>query len=86
MVQNYVVLEHKVSFTSIKIDPAKVEVIEKLTLPMNDLLTKEAIFYFYVECLSAFNLLKECLISAIVVVAPIGHCCLSLCMMLMAWL
>ena len=37
---------------------------------LNDLLAKEATFEFSDECLRAFNLLKEKLVSAFVVVAP----------------
>jgi len=42
----------------------------KMVKHLNDLLAKEATFEFSDECLRAFNLLKEKLVSAFVVVAP----------------
>lgn len=47
--------------------------ISKIVKPMNDHLAKEATFVFSDVCLSAFNLLKEHLTSAPMVVAPDGH-------------
>ena len=92
MVQECIVLGHKISHKGIEVDPAKVEVIAKLpppnsvkavrsflghagfyrrfirdfskvAKPLTDLLVKDATFNFSDECLKAFNVLKEKLIS-----------------------
>lgn len=44
--------------------------LSKMAKPLNDLLAKEAIFYFSDECLRVFNLLKQKLVNALVVIAP----------------
>lgn len=99
MVNECIVLGHKVSSKGIEVDPAKVEVIakfpppncvktvrsflghaglyqrfvkdfSKVAKPITDLLAKEAIFVFLDKCLKAFKLLKERLVTALVVIAP----------------
>ncbi|GLU07084.1 hypothetical protein SLE2022_240580 [Rubroshorea leprosula] len=99
MVQEGIVLGHKVSQKGIEVDRAKVEVIEKLppptsvkavrsflghagfyrrfikdfakiAKPLSNLLAKDTPFNFSDECLHAFNILKEKLINAPIMVAP----------------
>ncbi|KAG9444827.1 hypothetical protein H6P81_016167 [Aristolochia fimbriata] len=99
MVNEGIVLGHKISEREIEVDRAKIEVIEtlspprnikgirrflghagfhrrfikdfsKITKPLSNLLNKDVKFDFDDECLHAFNLLKEKLISAPIVVAP----------------
>ncbi|KAL5554884.1 hypothetical protein UlMin_037120 [Ulmus minor] len=99
MVQEGIVLGHRISAKGIEVDRAKVEVIEKLpppttvkgvrsflghagfyrrfikdfskiTKPLCSLLIKNVQFDFSNDCLQAFNLLKEKLISAPIICAP----------------
>ncbi|PKI48643.1 hypothetical protein CRG98_030971 [Punica granatum] len=99
MVREGIVLGHKGSKKWIEVDRAKVEIIEKLSLPTSakgvrnflryagfyrrfiknfskisrplcNLLEKDSAFVFDDSCLQAFNLLKEKLTSAPVIVAP----------------
>jgi len=99
MVQEGIVLGHKISQNGIEVDRAKVEVIAKLppptsvklvrgflghagfyrrfikdfskiAKPLSNLLEKDAPFNFSIECIQAFNTLKEKLISAPIMVAP----------------
>ena len=99
MVRECIVLGHKISGKGIEVDPAKIEVIEKLpphssvklvrsflghagfyrrfvkdfskiAKPMTDLLVKDDVFNFDENRLKAFNLLKQKLITAPVMVSP----------------
>ena len=99
MVQEGIILSHRISSKGIEVDQAKVEVIEKLppstmvkavrnflgharfyrcfikdffkiTKPICNLLIKDVSFNFSDDCLQAFNLLKEKLISAPIIYAP----------------
>ncbi|KAG9442206.1 hypothetical protein H6P81_018060 [Aristolochia fimbriata] len=99
MVNEGIVLSHKISEKGIEVDRAKIEVIEKLppptsikdirsflghagfyrrfiidfskvAKPLSNLLMKDVKFDFNDECLHAFKLLKEKLISAPIAVAP----------------
>jgi len=99
MVQEGIVLGHRISDRGIEVDKAKIQVIEKLppptsvkgirsflghagfyrrfikdfskiTKPLCNLLEKDAKFDFSEECLKSFNMIKEKLVSAPVVVAP----------------
>ena len=99
MVQEGIVLGHRISDRGIEVDKAKIQVIEKLPPPMSvkgiqsflghasfyrrfikdvskitkplcNLLEKDVKFDFSEECLKSFNMIKEKLISALVVVAP----------------
>ena len=99
MVQEGIVLGHKISRKGIEVDKAKIEVIEKLSppttvkgvrsflghagfyrrfikdfsktsKPLCNLLEKNAVFDFNNDCMQAFQLLKEKLISAPIIVAP----------------
>jgi hypothetical protein len=99
MVQEGIVLGHRISSQGIEVDKAKIATIEKLPPPINvkgvrsflghagfyrrfikdfskvikplcNLLEKDAIFNFDGSCLEAFNIIKEKLVSAPVIVAP----------------
>ena len=99
MVQQGIVLGHKVSSRGIEVDMAKVEVISKFPLPssvkairsflghagfyrrfirdfskiarpLTKLLEKDAAFDFNDKCLEAFNILKEKLTHAPIMVTP----------------
>ena len=99
MVQEGIVLGHKISVKGIEVDKAKIDVIEKLPPPINvkgiesflghagfyrrfikdfskiakplsNLLNKDVVFQFDEECLTAFETLKDRLVSASVITAP----------------
>ena len=99
MVQEGIVLGHRISARGIEVDRAKIEAIEKLpppssvkgirsflghagfyrrfikdfsqiTKPLSNLLVKGIPFEFDSQCLQAFTVLKDKLISAPIVVAP----------------
>lgn len=99
LVQEGIVLGHKISARGIEVDRAKVEIIEKLqpptsvrevrsflghagfyrrfiqgfsqiTKPLCSLLEKDAPFEFTDECMEAWKLLKEKLVSAPIVTTP----------------
>ncbi|GJX29812.1 reverse transcriptase domain-containing protein [Tanacetum coccineum] len=67
MVKEGIVLGHKVSSTELEVDKAKIDVISKL--PPRPIL-KDTPFEFDDECQKAFELLKEKLICAPVIVSP----------------
>ena len=98
MVQESIILGHKVSFKGIEVDLAKIDVIRNLPVPtsvtgvrsflghagfyrllilgfstlakpLNELLLKDVEFNFDERCLTAFNCLKQALISAPIVQA-----------------
>nr|XP_009615865.1 uncharacterized protein LOC104108511 [Nicotiana tomentosiformis] len=82
MVNEGIILGHKVTAHGIEVDKAKVDVIARLppptsevyknkssiTKPLTQLLAKDAKFIFNVECLRAFELIKEKLVSAPIMV------------------
>ena len=99
MVQEGIVLGHRISARGIEVDRAKIEAIEKLpppssvkgirsflghagfyrrfikdfsqiVQPLSSLLAQETPFVFYEQCLQAFLLLKDKLVSTPIVVAP----------------
>ena len=99
MVQEGIVLGHKISARGIEVDKAKIDVIEKLPPPVNvkgirsflghasfymhfikdiskiakplsNLLNKDDVFKFDEECLTAFQTLKDRLVSTSVIIAP----------------
>ena len=99
MVQEGIVLEHRISARGIEVDKAKIEAIEKLpppssvkgirsflghagfyrrfikdfsqiAKPLSNLLVQGIPFEFDSQCLQAFTVLKDKLISAPIVVAP----------------
>jgi len=99
MVQEGIVLGHKISKKGMEVDKAKIEVIEKLppptnvkgirsflghagfyrrfikdfskiTQPLTKLLEKDAPFDFGDDCIHAFNLLKERLVQAPILITP----------------
>ncbi|GKV51437.1 hypothetical protein SLEP1_g58095 [Rubroshorea leprosula] len=65
-----IVLGHKVSSKGIVVDRAKVEDFSKIAKPLTNLLVKETPFFFDDDCMNAFQLLKEKLVNALIVVAP----------------
>ncbi|XP_022867583.1 uncharacterized protein LOC111387274 [Olea europaea var. sylvestris] len=65
MVQEGIVLGHRISAKGIEVDRAKIQVIEKLPPP-----TSESTFEFTDECLQAFNTFKEKLTSASIIITP----------------
>ncbi|GJZ63479.1 reverse transcriptase domain-containing protein [Tanacetum coccineum] len=66
-----IVLGHKVSSTGLEVDKAKINVISKLPpLPISKLLEKDTAFEFDGECQKAFELLKEKLTCAPLIVSP----------------
>ncbi|GJS95774.1 reverse transcriptase domain-containing protein [Tanacetum coccineum] len=67
MVKEGIVLGHKVSSAGLEVDKAKIDVISKLLPPTN---IKDTSFEFDDECQKAFNLLKEKLTCAPVIVSP----------------
>ena len=96
MVQKGIVLDHKISTRGIKVDKAKIDVIEKLPPPVNvkgirsflghvdfyrrfikdfskiakplsNSLSKDVVFKFDEECLAAFQILKDKLVTAPVI-------------------
>ena len=99
MVQEGIVLGHRISARRIEVDRAKIEAIEKLpppslvkgirsflghagfyqwfikdlsqtAKPLSSLLTKETPFVFYEQCLQAFSIPKDKLVSDPIVIAP----------------
>ena len=99
MVDEVIVLGHKISSKGIEVDRAKTKIIEKLppptsvkgvrgflghvgfyrrfikefsfiTKPLTNLLIKDVPFVFDDACLSAFNRLKEALVSAPIITLP----------------
>jgi len=99
MVQEGIVLGHKISQMGMEVDKAKIEVIEKLppptnvkgirsflghagfyrrfikdfskiTQPLTKLLEKDAPFDFGDDCVQAFNMLKEMLVQAPILITP----------------
>ncbi|GJY91660.1 reverse transcriptase domain-containing protein [Tanacetum coccineum] len=67
MVKEGIVLGHKVSSAGLEVDKAKIDVISKLPPPTN---IKDIPFEFDDECKKAFELLKEKLTCAPVIVSP----------------
>ncbi|GJY38811.1 reverse transcriptase domain-containing protein [Tanacetum coccineum] len=67
MVNEGIVLGHKVSSAGLEVDKAKIDVISKLPPPTN---IKDTPFEFNDECQKAFELLKEKLTCAPVIVSP----------------
>ncbi|GJT32070.1 reverse transcriptase domain-containing protein, partial [Tanacetum coccineum] len=67
MVKEGIVLGHNVSSAGLEIDKAKMNVISKLPLPTN---IKDTPFEFNDECKKAFELLKEKLTCAPMIVSP----------------
>nr|GEX74760.1 DNA-directed DNA polymerase [Tanacetum cinerariifolium] len=67
MVKEGIVLGHKVSSAGLEVDKAKINVISKLPPPTN---IKDTTFEFDDECQKAFELLKEKLTCAPVIVSP----------------
>ncbi|GJS96194.1 reverse transcriptase domain-containing protein [Tanacetum coccineum] len=67
MVKEGIVLGHKVSSAGLEVDKAKIDVISKLPPPTN---IKDTPFEFNDECQKAFELLKEKLTCAPVIVSP----------------
>ncbi|XP_074290773.1 uncharacterized protein LOC141617476 [Silene latifolia] len=70
MVNEGVVLGHLVSNRGIEVDKAKVQDFSKIARPLTQLLLKDAPFDFNDECLSAFNTLKQALVSAPIIQPP----------------
>ena len=99
MVQEGIVLGHRISARGIEVDKAKIEVIEKLpppssvkgirsflghagsyrrfikdfsqiAKPLSNLLVQGKPFEFHAQCVRAFSVLKDKLVSAPIVVAP----------------
>ncbi|GJW02829.1 reverse transcriptase domain-containing protein [Tanacetum coccineum] len=67
MVKEGIVLEHKVSSAGLEVDKAKINIISKLP-PLTNI--KDIPFKFDDECQKAFELLKEKLTCAPVIVSP----------------
>ncbi|GKA39671.1 reverse transcriptase domain-containing protein [Tanacetum coccineum] len=67
MVKEGIVLGHKVSSAGLEVDKAKINVISKLPPPTN---IKDTPFEFDDECQKAFELLKQKLTCAPVIVSP----------------
>ncbi|XP_039122099.1 uncharacterized protein LOC120258724 [Dioscorea cayenensis subsp. rotundata] len=63
-----IVLRHKISRVGMKVDKAKIEVIEKLPPPIN--VKGDSSFNFGNDYLMAFNLLKENLVQALILTLP----------------
>ncbi|GJS49035.1 reverse transcriptase domain-containing protein [Tanacetum coccineum] len=71
MVKEGIVLGYKVSSAGLEVDKAKIDVISKLPPPpISKLLEKDTPFEFNDECQKAFELLKEKLTCAPVIVSP----------------
>ncbi|XP_022880622.1 uncharacterized protein LOC111397886 [Olea europaea var. sylvestris] len=66
MVQEGIVLGHRVSAKGIEVDKAKIQIFSKITKPLCNLLVKDVPFEFNEEYLTAFNTLKEKLTSALI--------------------
>nr|GEU30310.1 reverse transcriptase domain-containing protein [Tanacetum cinerariifolium] len=69
MVKEGIVLGYKISKSGIEVDRAKVNVIAKLPHPTS-VKEKETTFVFSKECIKAFNILKNKLSEASILVAP----------------
>ncbi|GJY00553.1 reverse transcriptase domain-containing protein [Tanacetum coccineum] len=69
IVKEGIVLGHKVPGTGLEIDKAKID-ISKIARPLTKLLEKDTPFEFDDECQKAFELLKEKLTCAHVIVSP----------------
>ncbi|GKE10628.1 reverse transcriptase domain-containing protein [Tanacetum coccineum] len=70
MVKEGIVLGHKVSSAGLEVDKAKIDVISKLPpLPISKLLEKDTPFEFDDKCQKAFELLKEKLTCAPLIVS-----------------
>ncbi|GJY36699.1 reverse transcriptase domain-containing protein [Tanacetum coccineum] len=67
MVKERIVIGHKVSSAGLEVDKAKIDVISKLLPPTN---IKDTPFEFNDECQKAFELLKEKLTCAPVIISP----------------
>ncbi|GJV36193.1 reverse transcriptase domain-containing protein [Tanacetum coccineum] len=67
MVKEGIVLRHKVSSAGLEVDKAKIDVISKFPPPTN---IKDTPFKFDDECQKAFELLKEKLTCAPVIISP----------------
>ncbi|GJZ12426.1 putative nucleotidyltransferase, ribonuclease H [Tanacetum coccineum] len=72
MVKEGIVLRHKISGAGIEVDRAKIDVIAKLPYPTNvkGLLMNDAKFDFFDDCKKAFNILKEKLTTAPIIISP----------------
>ncbi|GKE77303.1 reverse transcriptase domain-containing protein [Tanacetum coccineum] len=71
MVKEGIMLGHKVSSAGLEVDKAKIDVISKLPpLLISKLLEKDTPFEFNDECQKAFELLKEKLTCAPVIISP----------------
>nr|GEW02218.1 DNA-directed DNA polymerase [Tanacetum cinerariifolium] len=68
MVNEGIVLGHKISKSEIKVDRAKVDVIAKLP-HLTSVKEKESLFIFSKECIESFNTLKKKLTKAPILVA-----------------
>ncbi|GJT38709.1 reverse transcriptase domain-containing protein [Tanacetum coccineum] len=67
MVKEGIVLGHNVFSAGLEVDKAKIDIISKLPPPTN---IKDTLFEFNGECQKAFELLKEKLSCALVIVSP----------------
>ncbi|GKB09124.1 reverse transcriptase domain-containing protein [Tanacetum coccineum] len=70
MVKEGIVLGHKVSSAGLEVDKAKINDFLKIARPLTKLLEKDTPFEFDDECQKAFELLKEKLTCAPVIVSP----------------
>ncbi|GJS00493.1 reverse transcriptase domain-containing protein [Tanacetum coccineum] len=72
IVKEGIVLGHKISWAGIEVDRAKIDVIAKLPYPTNvkGLLMKDAKFDFSDDCKKEFNILKEKLTTASIIISP----------------
>ncbi|GJW26931.1 reverse transcriptase domain-containing protein [Tanacetum coccineum] len=70
MVKEGIVLGHKVSSAGLEVDKAKIDDFSKIARPLTKLLEKDTPFEFDDECQKAFELLKEKLTCAPVIVSP----------------
>ncbi|GJV23458.1 reverse transcriptase domain-containing protein [Tanacetum coccineum] len=70
MVKEGIVLGHKISRAGIEVDRAKIDVIAKSPYPTNVKGVRNAKFDFSDDCKKAFNILKEKLTSAPIIISP----------------
>ncbi|GJW28262.1 putative nucleotidyltransferase, ribonuclease H [Tanacetum coccineum] len=70
MVKEGIVLGHKVSSAGLEVDKAKIDDFSKIARPLTKLLEIDTPFEFNDECQKAFELLKEKLTCAPVIVSP----------------
>ncbi|GJU82627.1 reverse transcriptase domain-containing protein [Tanacetum coccineum] len=70
MVKEEIVLRHKVSGAGLEVDKAKNQHFSKIARPLTKLLEKDTPFGFDDECQKAFELLKEKLTCAPVIISP----------------